>query len=167
MSEVRKFRVKSRLSRFISQPGGISVRDALKRADAGIESLRIPCIADVDATLAEIDSRFAPATPGRDNESLEDLYQLSARIIDVSICLEGSGIDAAARRLCELVDVSQTLGVRDWESIEVHIHALKLLRAAGLSMSDTQRGAVISGLAKVTRKRVGDPNAPWPETAGA
>jgi len=159
MSEVRKFRVKSRLSRFISQPGGISVRDALKRADAGIESLRIPCIADVDATLAEIDSRFAPATPGRDNESLEDLYQLSARIIDVSICLEGSGIDAAARRLCELVDVSQTLGVR--------IHALKLLRAAGLSMSDTQRGAVISGLAKVTRKRVGDPNAPWPETAGA
>ncbi len=135
------------------------MREALKRADVAIEAIKIPCLADIDATLAVITARFSSTAPDRASEPLEDLYGLAMRIIDVSICLEGSGIDHAARALCDLVDLSDILGVCDWEAIDLHINTIKLLRTHGLSMTDVERGKLLLGLAKVTRKRVGDPNA--------
>jgi hypothetical protein len=159
VSQVRKFKVKSRLSRFIFAPGGIAVHEALKRADNAIETMRPVCIAEADKVLATIDAQFGPGSPDRDSRNLNDLYTLSSQVIDVAICLQGSGIEFAARRLCELVDLSQTLEVRDWVAIDVHIDAMKVLRSVGASMTEQQRNHVLDGLAKVTRKRVGDPNA--------
>ena len=160
MSNVRKFKVKSRLSKLINEAGGITVNTALKQAKAAIETLRVPSLADIDASLAEMDKLFGPTARNRAGESLEDLYFLSTRIIDCAIFLEGSDIDLAARALCELVDRSQMNDVCDWEAIDVHISSIKLLRAAGLAMTDEQRAHVLEGLARVTRKRIGDPNAP-------
>ena len=159
MSAVKKFRVKSKLSQAIGGKDGITVALALKRADEGLETIRAPGVEDIDVNLAAIDARFGPGAAGRDAESLEDLYLLASRIIDVAICLQGSGIDLAARALCDLVDLSETLGVRDWEAVEVHIDALKLLRTAGLAMTPAQLNHVLDGLARVTRKRVGDSKA--------
>ena len=156
MNTVRKFQVKTKLSKAIVQSGGISASLALKRAEQGLERIRIPCVADIDASLARIDAQFGPGAADRDSRSLEDLYALATRIIDVAICMQGSGIDLAARSLCDLIDLSQTLGVRDWPAVDVHIDALKMLRAAGLAMDEEQISHIIGGLARVTRKRVGD-----------
>jgi hypothetical protein len=97
---------------------------------------------------------------------LEALYKLSTRVIDISICLLGSGVDQAMRALCDLVDLSELIGVRDWQAIDVHLDAIKLLRAHGMSMSEAERNAVVGGLSRVTRKRVGDP-AEYAKSAGA
>lgn len=159
MNTVRKFRVKSKLSKAIGPSGGISAALALKRANDGLKAIRVPCIADVDANLATIYGQFGPGGTKRSEEALEDLYELATRIIDVSICLQGSGIDLAARALCDLIDLSETLGVCDWQAVDVHIDALKLLRTAGLAMGESQINHVLDGLARVARKRVGDPKS--------
>lgn len=155
MTGVRTFRVKSRLASLAFTPGGLPAKEAVKRAEAGIEVLRPPCLADVDASLAEIVGRFGKGAPGRDHADLDTLYDLSSRVIECAIGLPDSGIDLAARALCEFVDQSIEHGVRDWEVIDIHIISLRLLRAEGQAMSGDQRAAVIEGLAKVTRKRSG------------
>jgi len=157
MSGVRKFKVKSRLSTLALGSGGITAREALKRADAAIESVRGDCLVMIDERIAEIERRFASTVPGRASDRFEDLYDLSSGIIDVALGLPESGIDHAARALCDLVDLSLERGVRDWEAVDVHIVTLRLLRGSGQAFSQAQRDAVLGGLKKVMLKRVGDP----------
>lgn len=139
--------------------GGFSAREAIRRSEAAVDTLREPCLASIDAAIGEIDQRFGPAAPERDQEDFETLYVLSTRIIDSSIVVRNSGLDDAARALCGLADLSGEIGRWDWPAVEVHVDALKMLRVAGEAMTKEQRRAVIDGLVKVTRKRVGDPNA--------
>ena len=159
MSGVRKFRVRTKLATEVMKGGGITVSDALKRADEGLEPLRDVCLRIVDQNLAEIDKRFGMTAKARAGEDFEDLYELSSRVIDSALGLPDSGIDSAARALCDLADLSLEKDVRDWEAIDVHIETLKLLRQRGQSFTQAQRDSVLDGLKKVTLKRVGDPNA--------
>jgi hypothetical protein len=159
VSGVRKFRVKTKLAAEAARAGGITANEALKRADAGLEPLREPCLVTVDRCLGEIDRRFGVAASGRTQEEFEDLYVLSSQIIDSSLGLPNSGIEHAARALCDLTDLSLEKGIRDWQAIDVHVETLKLLRLSGQAFSQAQREAVLEGLKKVTLKRVGDPNA--------
>ncbi len=160
MSSVRKFRVKTKLATEVLKGGGITASEALKRADAGLEPLREPCLVTVDRCLSEIDKRFGVSASGRSQEEFEDLYVLSSEIIDSSLGLPNSGIEHAARALCDLADLSLEKGIRDWQAVDVHIETLKLLRFRGQAFSQEQRQAVLDGLKKVTLKRVGDSSAP-------
>jgi len=138
-------------------PGGVSVNQALRQADTALEPLREASLAAIDASIAEIVVRFGVAAPGRAEEPFEDLYVLCSGIIDLGIFVVGSGLDDAARYFCGLVDLSDELNIRAWDAIDVHIEALKLLRASGVAMTVAQRTVILDGLGKVTLRRVGDP----------
>jgi hypothetical protein len=153
---VKMVRIPNRLAVLMAAKGGLSAREAIRRSEAAVETLREPCLATIDSAIAEIDARFGPAAPDRDGADFEDLYSLCTRIIDVSIAVRGTGLDDAARAFCDLADISSELGRWDWPAVDVHIEALRLLRAAGASMEKPQRDAVIGGLMKVTKKRLGD-----------
>lgn len=153
MSVVRKFRAPNRLSGLIKASGGKMAKDALAAADAALEPLRAPSLAVLDAALAEIDGRFGrPAAATRDAETYQDLYALALRVIDVSGFLPASSVDQAAISFCALVDNCAEAGAWRWDAIDVHINALRLLRAGGLGPD--QRRAVIDGLNKVSQRRV-------------
>ena len=158
MSEARIITVKSKLAAQVFRAGGITANQAITQAGKGIETMRDAGIAMVDETLAEIDAQFGVGVKGREREEMEDLYRLSARIIDASGCLSDSGVDLAARALCGLVDVSAMSGALDWEAVDVHLASLKLLRMMGSRMTSAQREQVLSGLDEVTKKR-GRPTA--------
>jgi hypothetical protein len=167
VSKVRKFKVKSRLATLAFQSGGISANQALKQADAGLESLRGPGLAAIDAAIAEIGARYGPAAANRASEPLEDLYRLSCNVIDMAMFVPGSGLEDAARSFCSLVDLSNELDIPAWDAIDVHIETLRLLRTAGAAMSGPQRQSILAGLIQVTRKRVGDPNEYYDRAAAA
>jgi hypothetical protein len=156
VTQVKVHKVKSRLSGLAFRPGGINIADALKRADSAIEELRPPCLEDLDAALANLDRRFGRAAGERADDDYKAVYLYASRIIDSSLGLPGSGIELAARALCEFVDIADERGIRDWDAVDVHIDTLKLLRAAGVAMSKAQRDSVLDGLAKVARKRFGE-----------
>jgi hypothetical protein len=75
MSEVKKSRMKPRLGQLMSQKGGMYVAEALKRADATLETLREPSLSGIDdyitaldnLLIAEIDNalRIEALCPGR------------------------------------------------------------------------------------------------------
>ena len=79
-------------------PGGVSVNQALRQADAALEPLREASLAAIDASIAEIVARFGKAAAGRANEPFDDLYLLCSGIIDLGIFVVGTGLDDAARK---------------------------------------------------------------------
>jgi hypothetical protein len=159
LTAARKFKIKSKLAAVAFRSGGVTASQALKQANAGIETLREPSLAMIDALLAEIDARFGPGAKTRSEEAFEDLYLMCSNIIDISLYLPGSGLDEAARASCELVDLSGRIGAWDWTAVDVHVGAMKVLRSAGMAMSEAQRRSILDGLAKVTHKRVGERDA--------
>jgi hypothetical protein len=56
MSEVKKSRMKPRLGQLMSQKGGMYVAEALKRADATLETLREPSLSGIDDYITALDN---------------------------------------------------------------------------------------------------------------
>lgn len=151
--KVRKFRPTNRLTAMIKERGGIMAKDAIAAAEAGVESLRESSIAALDDAIAEIERRFGKDTPERVSEAYEGLYVLGSRIIDVSAFVSDAGIDKAAVSLCTLVDSCEGAGHWRWDAVDVHIDALRLLRAHGAALPVAQRDAMLQGLYQVSNYR--------------
>lgn len=153
MSTVRKFRAPNRLSMLVRANGGVTAKEALAAADAALEPLRAESLAVLDAALAEIEARFGQsAAATRGAGAFQDLYALALRIIDVSGFLPGSCVDQAAVSFCALVDNCAEAGAWRWDAVDVHIHALRLLRT--VELDPDQARAVIDGLNKVSQRRI-------------
>lgn len=147
---VRKFRPPNRLSALIRDKGGILAKDAVAAAEAGVETLREASMAALDEALGEIERRFGKAAPDRATESFEALYLLASKVIDVSMFVTDAGVDKAAMSLCGLADSCGTVGSWRWDAVDVHLNALKLLRAMGAQLPAEQRDAMLLGLYQVS-----------------
>lgn len=158
MSEAKFFKVKSRLGEMVLNRGGVSAGESIKRAETEVEKTYPKSLRTLDELLVQLDALQAadPADPDTAADH-ERVYACASRIIDASICMQDSMLDAAARALCDLVDLSAELSVWDAEAVGVHIQALRLLRHAGADMDATARRKLVESLYQVTRKRVGDP----------
>ncbi len=150
---VRKFRPPNRLANMIGDRGGLLAKDAIVAAETGVESLREASLAALDQTVAEIERRFGKEAEGRETESFEALYLLSSRIIDVSAFVMDAGVDKAAVSLCSLADDCAGAGVWRWDAVDVHLNALRLLRAMGAELPPEQRDAMLQGLYQVSHHR--------------
>ena len=157
MKPLTIFKVQTRLSALALHNGGLTVGEALDRAGAALEGLRLPCQETIDVALAEIEARFGAAAAARDQAPFADLDRLASRIVDASIFLREVDLDRAARALCRLTRLCEQRGAWDWVAVELHIDALRLLRTLGPAISAQAREEVLTGLAHVTRKLVGDP----------
>lgn len=155
MSIVRKFRPPNRLAKMMKERGGIMAKDAILAAEAGVESLREASLAALDESLAEIERRFSPGTD-RASESFEALYMLTLKIIDVSAFVADAGVDQAAISLAALADSCAEAGAWRWDAVDVHLHALRLLRTVGAQLPAADRQAMLDGLYKVSHRKIDD-----------
>lgn len=150
-------RVKSRLSRMALEPGGVTVAEGMKRANAALAAMREPSLAAIDGSLAELERRFGPAALQRDRERFADLSALSCKIIDLAMFATAEFAEAA-RSTLELADECAVRGAWDWPTVDVHIGALALLRSQGERLSAEQRRAIVDGLQRVMQRRFGGPD---------
>jgi hypothetical protein len=153
---VRKFRPPNRLAAMIKDKGGVMAKDALVAAEAGVETLREATMIALDEHLTELEQRFGKAAPDRASQSFEALYHLASKVIDVSIFVSDAGIDKAAMSLCGLADSCSEQGAWRWDAIDVHLNAMKLLRAMGAELPVEQRDAMLQGLYQVSHYRPED-----------
>lgn len=153
MSPVRKFRPPNRLSKLIKDRGGLMAKDAILAAEAGVEGLREASLIVLDETMAEIERRFGPGAPDRGKESFEALYGLTMRMIDVSTFVSDAGLDQASISLAATADSCAEAGYWRWNAIDVHLDALRLLRAVGAQLPVADRQSMIEGLYKVSHRK--------------
>lgn len=156
MTGVKFIRMPNRLGKLTRAKGGVAVGEALRQADVAIEELREVSLAVIDENLAEIYHIYGSGNSRRASEPLDRLYDLASKIIDAGGGLPESGLEEAARAVCELIARSRASDVRDWDAIDVHVATLKVLRAEGQKLSEIQRQAILQGLSEVTAKRAGE-----------
>jgi hypothetical protein len=149
---VRKYRTRSRLSRLALGGKGRSVRECLQHAAVAVGEMREPCLAEIDRCLAALEADFGQGAPHRAGRDLDEAYRLSGNIIDAAFAFPAWSLDIAGRALCDLVDGFEEAGATDWPAFDVHVRALRLLRAAGDNLSAADRAAIIDGLKAVGRK---------------
>jgi hypothetical protein len=138
--------------------GGQSVADAVRRAEAGLAKLLPRILAELDVRIAALEARFGPGVAGRRDEPVQALYTCALGIIEVSNGLPGSGVDEAAKALCELV--SRSGDQVDWDAVDVHVATIRLLRVNGQALPAPERQKVLGGLRAIADKyRAPDPAA--------
>lgn len=148
---------RSRLSKLVNQPGGVTVGKALADAAIQTQAFREEAMAVVAAALDELDAVVAAPPTADDRQSwLERVYYLATRISDTAGPFGYEDLCAAAFSLCELTDRQQRGQTLDLPPLKVHAAALRLLLSG--DQPPAARKAVLAGLSQVvdrTRKPVG------------
>ena len=145
MTKVRKFRVKTRLSSMIKEPGGIHVSEALKRGEAVIASRVDDYLNEIDVCIAGIEANFAD--PKGDPE---EMYRLATNIVTLCAVLPDPALSEVGRSLCELIDQTGETGRRNPQAIQVHIASMKLLHRTGLDLKASEE--ILDSLKKMVAK---------------
>lgn len=155
MTQVKKSRMKPRLGQLMSQKGGMYVAEALKRADATLETLREPSLNGIDDYLNAMD---AVLVSGRDEATvIERLYAKAGDIVSLSGAERNEAVEIAARSLCDLLDEATGLTPSIVAGIKVYIASIKLLHRAP-DNPDLQQ-PILQGLAAVLEKQRGESKA--------
>jgi len=147
MSSVRFVFPKSKLEQLIRAPGGLTVAEALARADANLETIRPTCRAELMLLLQETENRLADLKDN-DEAGLAHLYALGVRGIGAGAVCGLPDVDVALGSLCELIDRLQTGRRFDREAVAVHVRAWRLLMDPAMPKAGS--AAVLTGLDKVT-----------------
>lgn len=144
---VRTYRVENKLSQAISTNGGLTMGEALLRAQQGVEDVREECMAALDAKIAEIDA----ATSGASQAEVTRVYTLANEILSEAGAFGLFELSEAGRSLCELTSRWRDGGL-DAEPVRLHVVAMKALRRPDIEGNTALRSAVLNGLRQVTAK---------------
>ena len=151
MTLIRHPAPKLRLSQLLRRPGGITVSEALERAETGLAEIADPCRQALDLALAKAEAaeRALGADPG-DERSLRALYAAADEMVGLAGPAGQVDVGTAAYSLCELVDRALNGGTLKPAAVRVHLDALTLLRRD--TAGEGVRRAVLEGLAQVARR---------------
>ncbi len=147
MNKVRFFFPELRLKQLLEEPGGITIADALMRADDAIEASR-------DAGLKAVDEKIsAIAVCEREDagDTTDTCYKLSNEIYAEAGMMRLSELSDVAHNLCELLSGGASEAVSK-RAIRVHIDAMRALRSPAASSSRDLRRAVLEELHRLTAR---------------
>jgi hypothetical protein len=155
MSHVKKSRMRPRLGQLMNQAGGMYVVDALKRADAMMETLREPSLLGIDDYIGSLDKLLTSGL--KDATLVERLYALAGDIVSLSGAERNQAVQIAATSLCDLLDETDGLTPSALAAVKVHIATIKLLHRA--PNNPELQTPILQGLASVLEKHRGESGA--------
>lgn len=142
---------RSKLSRLVNQPGGITVAAALAEAAEQTREFRAEAEKVIVAAFDEFDTLLSASPAAAEAEAwLDKVYFLATRVSDTAGPFGFEDMCSAAISLCELADRQKRSPIPDLPPLKVHAAALRLLFAA-----DQPAGAgkaILAGLAQVVEK---------------
>lgn len=150
MSSVRFVFPKVRLAEILKTPGGLTVADALERAQANLDTLKPSCLAELAALLEFGEAALDRLDETFDEGGLADLYAIAVRGIGAGAVCGLPAIDEALTSLCDLIDHLQTTGQYDRAALGVHVQSWRLLMNPDLPL-DAAR-PMLDGLRKVSAR---------------
>lgn len=142
----RRFRPNLSLTAKMKQPGGMHAGEAIRRADATLETLQEGCLTGIDEALDKIEAMIAAGRAS--TPDLHGMYVASANVIDLCGGVAQGGLETAARSLCDYLDRLEEGERLDHRGIDVHVASMRLLHRTGASPAERQ--VVLDGLAQVS-----------------
>jgi hypothetical protein len=150
MSSVRFVFPKVRLAEIIKTPGGLSVAEALERAQANLDTLKPSCIAELTALLEFAEAAMDRLDDAFDEGGLADLYAIAVRGIGAGAVCGLPAVDEALGSLCDLIDHLRTGGAYDRAALGVHVQSWRLLMNPDLPPVAAR--PMLDGLRKVSAR---------------
>ena len=147
MSVVGKPGVKSSLADKMARPGGRTMAEAVRAADAGLDSHREAGMRSLAETLVRLEA----ACVARDEDARATVYELAAAFADMAGFFDTGPLYAAAFSLCETSDRMTAAGCWQWPSVHVHVRALQLILASDCRPDEASR-VLLEGLASVVAR---------------
>jgi hypothetical protein len=152
VTSVRQLKVENKLAKMIDLPGGMTLADALARADRNLDTVKDDYLAVVDKRIVEIESLAGFGRPPA--ASVERLYAASNEIVATAGVFGLTELGEAAYSFCELIDRLRTRDTWSSEAVAVHVSSLKLLRHPEAIENQGGTAAVLEGLRKVIERAV-------------
>ncbi len=148
-SPARVFATENRLAKVARLPGGKSIDEAVRHAEAKVAGVRERCIAALSGKASELVVELA-ALKTAETPNFDRAYAVSNSVYGVAGAFALPGLAEAAASLCDLIE-----GVRggdriNWAALDVHVDGIRLLIAEG------EGGAqpVLAGLRRVRARFV-------------
>jgi hypothetical protein len=149
MSKVKRIAWTNRLGKLLSEPGGITVADALRKAGENLDGIREEGQGVLDGYLAEIEALRAGAGPAALAEVKAELYRLANKIHATAAVFGLAQLGEAAFSLCELIDRLRERGRWNGGAVDVHLSALRIFRRPDEQVDGE---AVLAGLGRVIER---------------
>ena len=150
MTAIRRIPRKNRLKEIVSRPGGLTVGQALRAAEAKLQSLHGEGVQAIDELLEQIHRIVAAVSDAPGEEAMETVYRLSDQVHCIAGTFGLEELGAAAHSLCDLLDRQLTANKPNAAAIAVHLDGLRLLR--GQDGGATGREAMLEGLRRVAER---------------
>jgi len=151
VSTVRRIKVENRLAKLVEMPGGISLAEALERADSNLEQVKDEYLAELDCKIAQIE-QLEGGGGKPDPAAIDALYAASNEMVAIAGVFGLGELGQAAYSFCELLDRLRQSGGWSAQAVAVHIGAMKLLRHPQAAESHGGCKAVLEGLRQVTER---------------
>jgi hypothetical protein len=150
VSEVRITKVVTQLSRQVHEPGGRTVRDAVRLAGAELEQHREAVMETIGATLDQLEAIAVVAAP----DAGPRVYQLASVIIDLGGYFDMGPMHEATYSLCDIADRMIGADAWHWPSVNVHLQAMRMILGGGCRSGRTS-DALLEGLHSVSQRPIG------------
>jgi len=148
MSEAHKIKVKNHLADMMRQPGGRSVIEALRGAEARLDRNKGQFLEALDRSISRMEVAGPQLNEAPNGAAATEIYQAANDMIAMAGVVGYPALDEVAHGLCDLIDVLRIEGNWNDQAIRVHVDAVQLLR--GLRPEDEiAREKVLEGLRKV------------------
>ncbi len=132
-SEAPRIRkIRTSLQRQMARPGGITIEEAVERAEQGLESQRDRIMELLQAQV-DLLSSLCRRRPARADAKV---YALGSALVDMAGFLDIPPFYTAAYSLCETAHQMTAAKAWSWPEVEVHAHALTLILANDCQTSE-------------------------------
>lgn len=118
-------KVRTSLQRQMARPGGLTMTEAVERAEQGLDSHRDRIMQVLQAQVDLLNSLCRRRPPKADGK----VYALASALVDLAGFLEIPPFYTAAYSLCEATHHMTASKNWSWPEVEVHAHALTLILA--------------------------------------
>jgi hypothetical protein len=152
MSSVKIHVPLNRLGKLLRTPGGMAVADAVRKAGAGLESLKADCLADLGKVLEAADACAAKANGANDEAVTAELYAIISTPIGVPSVCGLKSVDTALTSLADLLDYLKSQERWDANAVAVHLRAFRLLLHTEGAKDAAGAQAILEGLRKVSQR---------------
>lgn len=148
MKPPKIFKYQNRLAQAVGTRSGLTAEQAIPAAQAQVERVREPTLAQIDAALQEIYALAGALKAAPDGGPLRRMYEAANLIVATAGVFDLAELGQAAWSLCELCARFEATSRFSAGMIAVHTDGLRLLRSPN-DHSRAHRDAVLAGLRQV------------------
>lgn len=150
---VRIFAVDNKLAQLAKTPGGRSVAEAVKAAEARVEAVRGASVATLAVTAEQL-AAAAATSRASPEPTFDAIYEFSNAIYGVASTFQLNSLAQAAFSLCDIADSFRSGETVNWPAIDVHVDGIRLLSSLGEGAGAAGE-EVLTGLRRVRDRVLG------------